>query len=122
MNKMMIIGNLTRDPELRTTPQGVSVCDFTVAVNRKRGEGTDYFRVTAWRQLGDLCQKYLAQGRKVYVSGALSAKTYQTKSGETKVDLGITAEDVEFLSGKEDKPVVNAPSGFMQVNDDEMPF
>lgn len=122
MNKMMIIGNLTRDPELRTTPQGVSVCDFTVAVNRKRGEGTDYFRVTAWRQLGDLCQKYLAQGRKVYVSGALSAKTYQTKSGETKIDLGITAEDVEFLSGKEDKPVVNAPSGFMQVNDDEMPF
>ena len=122
MNKMMIIGNLTRDPELRTTPQGVSVCDFTVAVNRKRGEGTDYFRVTAWRQLGDLCQKYLAQGRKVYVSGALSAKTYQTKSGETKVDLGITAEDVEFLSGKEDKPVVNAPSGFMQVNDDEIPF
>lgn len=123
MNKMMIIGNLTRDPELRTTPQGVSVCDFTVAVNRKRGEGTDYFRVTAWRQLGDLCQKYLAQGRKVYVSGALSAKTYQTKSGETKVDLGITAEDVEFLSGKEDKPVVNAPSTFMQVDaGDEMPF
>lgn len=122
MNKMMIIGNLTRDPELRTTPQGVSVCDFTVAVNRKRGEGTDYFRVTAWRQLGDNCAKFLAQGRKVYVSGALSAKTYQTKSGETKVDLGITAEDVEFLSGKEDKPVVNAPSGFMQVNDDEMPF
>lgn len=122
MNKMMIIGNLTRDPELRTTPQGVSVCDFTVAVNRKRGEGTDYFRVTAWRQLGDNCAKFLAQGRKVYVSGALSAKTYQTKNGETKVDLGITAEDVEFLSGKEDKPVVNAPSGFMQVNDDEMPF
>lgn len=122
MNKMMIIGNLTRDPELRTTPQGVSVCDFTVAVNRKKEQGADYFRVTAWRQLGDLCQKYLAQGRKVYVSGALSAKTYQTKNGETKIDLGITAEDVEFLNSKEDKPVANAPSAFMQVNDDEMPF
>lgn len=124
MNKMTIIGNLTRAPELRTTPQGVSVCDFTVAVNRKRGEGTDYFRVTAWRQLGENCQKYLAQGRKVYVSGALSAKTYQTKSGETKVELGITAEDVEFLSGRdEQKPMAQAPSTFMQVDaGDEMPF
>ena len=125
MNKMMIIGNLTRDPELRTTPQGVSVCDFTVAVNRRGKEQpvTDFFRVTAWRQLGDNCQKYLAQGRKVYVAGPLTAKTYQSKDGATKIELGITAEDVEFLTGREEqKPVAMAPSSFMQVDDEEVPF
>lgn len=125
MNKMTIIGNLTRDPELRTTPQGVSVCDFTVAVNRRGKEQpvTDYFRVTAWRQLGENCAKYLAQGRKVYVAGPLTARTYQSKDGATKIELGITAEDVEFLTGREDKPVAHAPSTFMQVDaDDEMPF
>ena len=72
MNKLTIIGNLTRDPELRTTSTGVNVCSFTVAVNRRqRSQGAegqpeaDFFRVSAWRQLGEICQKYLAKGRKV---------------------------------------------------------
>ena len=75
MNKLTIIGNLARDPELRTVRDGISVCDFTVAVNRRgsrqntaNGQSdADFFRVTAWRQLGELCAKYLAKGRKVCV-------------------------------------------------------
>ena len=71
MNKLTIIGNLARDPELRTVRDGISVCDFTVAVNRRgsrqntaNGQSdADFFRVTAWRQLGELCAKYLAKGR-----------------------------------------------------------
>ena len=78
MNKLTIIGNLTRDPQLRTTQTGVNVCDFTVAVNRRqsaqqRQNGqqpeADFFRVTAWRELGENCSKYLAKGRKVAVVG-----------------------------------------------------
>ena len=100
MNKLTIIGNLTRDPELRTTPQGINVCDFTVAVNgRKQGDDATYFRVTVWRGLADVCAKYLAKGRKVCVVGPVSARSYQTQNGDTRVTLEVTAEDVEFLSG-----------------------
>ena len=70
MNKIILIGNLTRDPELRTTPNGVSVCDFTIAVNRRKfgqqaqdGADADFFRITVWRQQGENCAMYLAMGR-----------------------------------------------------------
>ena len=102
MNKLTIIGNLTKDPELRSTPDGVSVCDFTVAVNRrKKREGqpdADFFHVTVWRQLGENCAKFLSKGRKVCCVGAVSVRTYQTQNGETRASLEQTAEDVEFLS------------------------
>ena len=99
MNKTTIIGNLCRDPELRTTPQGINVCDFTVAVNgRKQGDDATYFRVTVWRGLADICAKYLAKGRKVCVVGPVSARSYQAQNGDTRVTLEVTAEDVEFLS------------------------
>ena len=105
MNKLTIIGNLTRDPELRTVGSGISVCDFTVAVNRRRtGEGqqeADFFRVTAWRQLGENCAKYLAKGRKVCVVGPVSVRTYQTQQGETRAQLKVTADDIEFLSPRD---------------------
>ena len=103
MNKLTIIGNLTKDPELRTTPQGINVCDFTVAVNHRKGEGSDFFRVTAWRGLAETCSKYLAKGRKVCVVGPVSARSYQTQNGEARVSLEVTAEDVEFLSPKADQ-------------------
>lgn len=104
MNKLILIGNLTADPQLRTTPQGVSVCDFTIAVNKRGGQNneTDFFRITAWRQLGENCAKYLAKGRKVYVSGPVSARTYQANDGNTRVSLEVTADDVEFLSSRND--------------------
>ena len=105
MNKLTIIGNLTRDPELRTTSQGISVCTFTVAVNRRNTrEGqpeADFFRVTAWRQLGENCGKYLAKGRKVCAVGSVSVSTYTGNDGSTKANLDVTADDVEFLSPKD---------------------
>lgn len=64
MNRLTIIGNLTRDPELRTTQDGKNVCTFTVAVNRRGREGADYFRVSAWNAMGENCHKYLAKGGK----------------------------------------------------------
>ena len=105
MNKLTIIGNLVRDPELRTTSQGISVCSFTVAVNRRNTrEGqpdADFFRVTAWRQMGENCGKYLAKGRKVCVVGSVSVSTYTGNDGSTKANLEVTADDVEFLSPKD---------------------
>lgn len=99
MNKIIIIGNLTGDPAIRTTRDGVSVCDFTVAVNGRRKEDpAQFFRVSVWRQLGENCHKYLAKGRKVCVTGAVSAHTYPGNDGATRVSLDIQASEVEFLS------------------------
>ena len=82
MNKLFIVGNLTRDPELRTTSSGISVCSFTVAVNRRRSSSTaagqpeaDFFRVSAWRALGANGTKYRAKGRKVAVTGSVTVST-----------------------------------------------
>ena len=138
MNKCTIIGNLTRDPETRITQSGVSVTSLTVAVNGRAKQGeqaqTDYFRVTAWRQLGENCQKYLSKGRKVFVSGPLEARTYQANDGTTRVSLEVTAEDVEFLTSRAEAeamgssvPANNAgvtatSSGFTAVETDELPF
>lgn len=142
MNKLMIIGNLTRDPELRTTSTGVQVCSFTVAVNRRRANGADagqpeadFFRVTAWRQLGELCAKYLSKGRKVSIVGSVSVSTYTGNDGQTRASLDVTAEDVEFLTPRteagESVPAYSAPAaprsaapqgGYVQVDEEELPF
>ncbi|MGN0777983.1 MAG: single-stranded DNA-binding protein [Aristaeellaceae bacterium] len=145
MNKIILIGNLTRDPELRTTPNGITVCDFTIAVNDRRGrnqqqggqqqDSAQFFRISAWRQLGENCSRYLAKGRKVFVSGPLTARTYQANDGTTRVSLEVTADDVEFLSSRNDDanaaggyaapaaPAVTAQSnGFTAVESDELPF
>lgn len=103
MNALTIIGNLTRDPELRETSSGIKVCTFTVAVNRRHAsEGqpeADYFRVSAWRGLGETCQKYLAKGRKVCVCGTVSASAY-TANGTAYAALEVNAAEVEFLSAR----------------------
>lgn len=102
MNKVYMIGNLTRDPELRSTQMGVSVCSFSIAVNRrfKGTDGkneTDFFNVTAWRQLGELCQQYLAKGRKVAVAGSIQSRSYQAADGSKRIAFDIVADEVEFL-------------------------
>lgn len=141
MNKLTIIGNLTRDPELRTTSTGLNVCSFTVAVNRRRSSQNanqpeaDFFRVTAWRQLGENCQKFLAKGRKVAVVGSVSVSTYEAKDGSgTRFTLEVNAEDVEFLSSRQEdggyvpsssaevKAPAPADTGFAQVDDEDLPF
>ena len=110
MNQLIIIGNLTADPELRTTQTGVNVCTFTVAVNRRFGQQneTDFFRVSAWRKTGEMCAKYLAKGRKVAVTGPVTARAY-TANNEPRASLEMTAEDVEFLSPREKRRLRRPP-------------
>ena len=119
MNKLTIIGNLTRDPELRTTSAGKEVCTFTVAVNRRKTGNNqqpeaDFFRVSAWDGLAKSCGQFLAKGRKVAVVGSVSVHTFQTQTGETKAQLEVNASDVEFLSPNGD--------GFTQVDEPDDPF
>lgn len=129
MNKIIIIGNLTGDPAIRTTRDGISVCDFTVAVNGRRKEDpAQFFRVSAWRQMAENCHKYLAKGRKVCVTGAVSAHTYQGNDGTTRVSLDIQASDVEFLSpasGDSQQKSASEPQqpAYTPITpDDDLPF
>lgn len=133
MNKLMIIGNLTKDPESRTTTAGKTVCNFTVAVNRrKRTEGqpeADFFRVSAWDQLGENCQKYLVKGKKVCVVGSIGVHVYTNQRGEAAANMEVLANEIEFLSSRQDQDEAPAPvekkdeqSGFQQVDTEELPF
>ncbi|MHC1786020.1 MAG: single-stranded DNA-binding protein [Christensenellales bacterium] len=147
MNKLMIIGRLTRDPELRSTPSGIPVCHFDIAVNRRKSSSAeagqqpeaDFFRVTAWRQLGENCARYLAKGRMASVIGSVSASAYTAKDGTLRASMEISADDVEFLSPRGEAgeggsvpsaggyapsaaPAPSQNSGFVKVDDEELPF
>ncbi len=141
MNKITLIGNLTHDPETRSTPNGVTVCTFTIAVNRRfASQGgdrqTDFFRINAWRQLGETCSRYLAKGRKVAVIGELQARQFEAKDGTTRMSLDVSADEVEFLSPRNSEDGAgsgySAPrpqpaaqdlsGGFTDINSDELPF
>lgn len=123
MNRLFITGNCTKDPELRSTPNGKSVCTFTVAVNRKRKvEGqpdADFFRVTAWEQLGENCGKYLVKGKKVAVVGSVSVHAFTGQDGKPGASLEVIASEVEFLSPRED---IDKQSGYQKVQPEGLPY
>lgn len=124
MNKAILTGNLTKDPELRTTTSGTSVCTFMVAVQR-RYKGTDgkppvdYLNIVVWRQLGELCGKYLSKGRKVLIEGEIQNRSYEDKDGNKRYITEITAENVEFLTPREK---TDTPAGFTEIDDEPLPF
>ena len=114
---------------MRTTQTGISVCSFTVAVNRRRGKDeqqqTDFFRVTAWRQLGENCGKFLKKGSKVALSGTVSVSTFQGQDGTTHASLEVNAEEVEFLTPKGQNEAGQAEGNAAdaaEVPNEELPF
>ena len=121
MNKAILIGRLTRDPELRTASNDISVTSFTIAVDRnfnnQQGEKeTDFIPVVAWRKLADTCAKYLAKGRLVAVSGRMQVRSYEGKDGKRYI-TEVVADEVQFLERAESK------EKFVEVeNNDELPF
>ena len=131
MNKIALIGNLTADPVLRATQSGISVCQFTIAVNRRfpgpdGQKQTDFFQIVTWRQLAENCAKYLAKGKKIATVGELQARTYTAKDGNTRMSLDVSADEVEFLSPKEEeKPRQMTPADpdkFDDISSDDLPF
>lgn len=108
MNRVELMGNLTRDPETRTTPTGKAVCKLGVAVNRKfktpageLKEVVGFFDVEAWGVLGEQCEKYLRKGRPVLVEGRLQHDRWKTSQGESRSKLRITAQRVHFLGSRD---------------------
>ena len=107
LNSVMLIGRLTRDPELRTTPAGAAVCVFRLATNEewKRPDGelgkrTCFVDVEAWRRLGEVCAEYLKRGREVFVAGKLRFDSWEAKDGTKRSKLKVEARTIQFLGGK----------------------
>lgn len=133
MNKVILIGNLTKDPELTQTPSGISVCRFTLAVPRRfqNAEGereTDFLNITVWRNQGENCHKYLRKGSKASVIGTIQNRSYDAQDGTKRYVTDIVAEEVEFLSTKQngDAPQTQIKKDEVAelepIDDDSLPF
>lgn len=132
MNKVYLIGNLTRDPEVSETSSGVPFCRFSVAVNRNfaNSEGNrevDFFNITVWRGLAENCGRFLKKGSKVAIVGSLQNRTYEV-DGVKRTATDIVASEVEFLSTNRDgegdvvKPINKDKPALTEVEDDGLPF
>lgn len=122
MNKVLLIGNLTRDPELSKTSNDLSVCKFSIAVTRRFGNEADFFTIIAWRAQAENCAKFLRKGSKVAISGAIQTRSYDANDGTKRYVTEIVAEEVQFLSTRgsndDETPVI----GDMKPVDDSLPF
>ena len=139
MNKVVLVGRLTKDVELRTTPQGVSVCSFTIAVNRrfKNANGeyeADFINCVAWRQTAEFLSKYFSKGRMVGISGSIQTRSWE-KDGERRYATEVLAEEAYFVDSKssdsnsgsrqsdDSDAGFSVDSGFMPIPaDDDLPF
>ena len=132
MNKCILVGNLTKDPELTTTTNGVAVCRFAIAVSRRYanadgGRDTDFLNIVVWRSLGENCHKFLKKGSKVGVVGNIQSRSYDATDGTKRYVTEIVAEEVEFLSTKTAEDAVKAPekeevAKLQPIDDDGLPF
>ena len=135
MNKVILVGNLTRDPELSETPSGVAVCKFAIAVSRDYAGAdgnreTDFFNITVWRGRAENCGKYLKKGSKVAIIGSIQTRSYEDKDGIKRNVTDIIANEVEFLSPKNqgedvDTTVVSSRRERPQleaIDDNQLPF
>lgn len=137
LNKVFLVGNLTRDPELRFTAQGTAVANFSIAVNRsyKAGDGefkkdVNFFNIVVWGKQGENCSKFLNKGRSVLVEGRLQNRSYETQDGNKRTITEIVADNVQFLGGRGDTPMSNGSGqadygetdSFSGDDDDQVPF
>lgn len=129
MNKVILIGNLTKDPETGSTQSGVAYCRFSIAVNRRfsKENETDFFNVVCWRALAENCSKFLEKGKKVCISGSIQIRQYE-QEGIKKTAVDIVADEIEFLSpinkeeAKEQPEKKQETVGNLTPVDDELPF
>jgi len=126
LNKVLLIGNLTRDPELRYTPTGAAVCTIGLATNRywttesgEKKEEVEYHRVVAWNKLAELCSQLLVKGRKIYIEGRLRTNTWQAQDGTQRTTTEIIIEDMILLDSK--RPSVGDESAEPRGDAGEMP-
>jgi single-strand DNA-binding protein len=127
MNKAILIGRLTSDPAMKTTPQQIAVATFTIAIDRKfktNGEKqADFINIVAWRGTAEFVGKYFRKGSKIVVVGSIQTRTYDDKDGKKVYVTEVVADEIEFAESKQDK-TEGQTSGFQTVEDDdcELPF
>ncbi len=139
-NRIIIVGNLGRDPELRYTPQGTPVCTFTMATNDRRkdksGEMQDqttWFRITLWNRQAETASQYLHKGKSVYIEGRLRVEEYTDRDGKPRHSLEVTATDMQFIGSRNDEPAQEraastsasssgGPSEPAELSDEDIPF
>lgn len=127
-NKVMLMGNLTRDPELRYTSGGQAVCNFSLAINRyfndkqgERKEETTFMRVTVWGKQGENCAQYLTKGRSAFVEGRLQSRSWETEDGQKRSAVDVVADSVQFIGGRGDtSDVTSSDEG--SIAEDDIPF
>lgn len=135
LSKIIVIGNVGRDPELRMTPTGRPVCEFSIAVNRVTGraedrqEQTDWYRVSCWQGLAERAQQMITKGRLVYVEGRFTPRTYTDREGKERFSLDISANDFQMLDPRPDRQMAGeapaqarAGDGEKTFDPDEIPF
>ena len=137
INRVVLVGNLTRDPELRHTPSGTAVCSLRLAVNTRRkdesGQWTDkpnYFDITVWGQQGENCAQYLSKGRPVAIDGRLEWREWEAQDGAKRQAVEVVAESVQFLGGRQESEGAYVPAGAAASGadfpsspaDDDIPF
>ena len=125
LNKIILIGNVGSDPEMRYTPNGKAVTSFSMATNRRyttasgeTREETDWFRISAWGKQAEQCNQYLSKGRQVYVEGRLHARNWETQDGQTRTSLEVTADRVLFL-GKRSEAALSEEG---DIEPEDIPF
>src|SRR6266699_6641706 len=121
LNKIMLIGNLGRDPELQVTSDGTPFTRFSLAVSRtyktnsgEKKEETEWFNIVAWRQLAEICERYLHKGSKVYIEGRLTQRKYTDREGVQRTSVEVIASDFQFLDSKQ---AVSADTGIPADDD-----
>ena len=119
LNKVLLIGNLTRDPELRYTPSGAAVCTFGIATNRfyvasdgEKKEETEFIKIVSWNKLAELCSQLLAKGRKVYVEGRLQTRSWETPDGQNRQTTEVVIDDMRILDSKREFEGASEGSGY----------
>lgn len=127
MNKVFLIGRLTKAPELKTTGSGISVSTFSIAVTRRaKRDEADFLNIVTWRGLADNCGKYLSKGQQVAVTGEIRTRSYEAKDGSKRYITEIQADEVEFLekAGQrvQENPEFAAEMEGMMVEDEELPY
>lgn len=131
LNKIMLIGNLGRDPELNVTSDGTPVTKFSLAVNRmsrtasgEKQKETEWFNIVAWRQLAEICEKYLHKGSKVYIEGRITQRKYVDKEGIQRTAVDVIANDMKMLDSKEGSGSASGGESYAPASrgDDHDPF
>lgn len=134
LNKVILAGRLTADPELKTTPNGISVCSFSVAVDRrysKDNKQTDFINVVAWRSTAEFITKYFSKGNSICVCGSIQTRNYTDKNGNKRTAVEVVAEEATFCEGKKNTAEgaempeaehYTQPEAYAEADDSDLPF